>query len=47
VLSRLNAVLSREAQGIWDTAKELATDLRRAAFVVALTRLETAFRKNT
>lgn len=47
VLSRLNAVLSREAQGIWDTAKELTTDLRRAAFVVALTRLETAFRKNT
>jgi glutamate dehydrogenase len=46
VLSRLNAVLTREALHVWDTAKKLGTDLRRAAFVVALTRLEAALKNN-
>lgn len=46
VLARLNAILAREAQGVWETAKELSTDLRRGAFVVALRRLEAALEKN-
>lgn len=44
VLQKLRALLERESKHIWDTSVELKTDLRRAAFAVALKRLEEALR---
>jgi glutamate dehydrogenase/leucine dehydrogenase len=45
VLMRLKEIMDREALTIFDFASERKTDLRRAAFVVALGRLEAAFEK--
>jgi glutamate dehydrogenase len=42
VLDRLQKLLARESKHIWDTSVELKTDLRRAAFVLALERLDRA-----
>lgn len=42
VHEKLHALLERETNHIWKTAQELGTDLRRAAFIVALGRLEAA-----
>jgi glutamate dehydrogenase/leucine dehydrogenase len=43
VFKRLKEIMAREAQNIFDSALARKTDLRRAAFIVALDRLETAF----
>ena len=40
VLERLRNKLAEEARNVWQRAHELKTDLRRAAFIVALERLE-------
>jgi glutamate dehydrogenase/leucine dehydrogenase len=45
VFERLKAIMYREAVLISDRAKELETDLRRAAFVVALERIQEAMAK--
>lgn len=45
VFARLKAIMEREANEIFLTARTLDTDLRRAAFVVALGRLEEAMRE--
>lgn len=42
VNEKLKTILEREAATVWKRATALSTDLRRAAFVVALERLETA-----
>jgi glutamate dehydrogenase/leucine dehydrogenase len=42
VLDRLQKLLARESKHIWDTSVELKTDLRRAAFAIALDRLDRA-----
>ena len=42
VLGKLQKLLEREAENVWQTSKKLKTDLRRAAFAVALERLEAA-----
>lgn len=42
VNAKLKDILARESKGIWDKAAELKTDLRRSAFIVALTRIEEA-----
>ncbi len=42
VFAKLKSVLQRESTNIWGRAKELSTDLRRSACVVALERLEAA-----
>ncbi len=42
VLEKLRILLERESQHVWDTGVRLKTDLRRAAFAVALERLEEA-----
>lgn len=39
VNEKLQVILSKEANNIWQRSQELKTDLRRAAFVVALERL--------
>lgn len=39
VLEKLEEIITRETMGVWHKSKELNTDLRRAAFVVALERL--------
>ncbi len=39
VFTKLRNILSKEAGGVWQRAQALKTDLRRAAFVVALERL--------
>lgn len=44
VFERLKTIMDREANEIFATAQSLRTDLRRAAFVVALGRLEDAMR---
>lgn len=44
VFIKLKAILEREAKEIKDLSQELSTDLRRAAFVLALSRLEEAMR---
>ena len=44
VNEKLQAILSREAANIWQKALELKTDLRRAAFIVALERLAEAMK---
>lgn len=45
VLTKLQRILSEEALNIWQRSQALQTDLRRAAFVVALERLEAASKK--
>ncbi|MDZ4227218.1 MAG: Glu/Leu/Phe/Val dehydrogenase [Patescibacteria group bacterium] len=42
VLGKLRTLLEREGRGIWERAMELKTDMRRAAFVIALERLQKA-----
>lgn len=44
VFAKLKTIMEREANEIFATAQSLGTDLRRAAFVVALGRLEEAMR---
>ncbi len=44
VFEKLKVIMDREAVAIADRAKELDTDLRRAAFVVALERLQEAMK---
>ncbi len=45
VLSRLRELLMRESKSIWEKSRILKTDLRRAAFAIALERLEEALGK--
>ena len=45
VLERLRELLSKQAANIWERSQELDTDLRRAAFITALERLEESFSK--
>lgn len=45
VFAKLKTIMDREANEIFSTAQSLNTDLRRAAFVVALGRLEEAMRE--
>ena len=47
VLEKLRAIMRREAATIAANAKKLKTDLRRAAFLLALERLEKALEKST
>ncbi len=42
VHEKLHTLLTRESKHIWEKARKLKTDLRRAAFVIALERLEKA-----
>jgi glutamate dehydrogenase/leucine dehydrogenase len=42
VLDRLRTLLNRESKNVWDKSKKLKTDLRRAAFSLALERLDKA-----
>jgi len=42
VLGKLQKLLERESKNIWDRSQKLKTDLRRAAFVLALERLDVA-----
>lgn len=42
VLDRLRKLLNRESKNVWDKSKKLKTDLRRAAFSLALERLDKA-----
>ena len=42
VLGKLRTLLNRESKSVWDMSKKLKTDLRRAAFALALTRLDKA-----
>ena len=42
VLEKLHKLLEHEAKNVWDRSKKLPTDLRRAAFAIALERLEGA-----
>ncbi|PIR84159.1 glutamate dehydrogenase [Candidatus Kaiserbacteria bacterium CG10_big_fil_rev_8_21_14_0_10_51_14] len=44
VLQKLRTLLERESNKIWDMSVKLKTDLRRAAFALALERLEEALR---
>ncbi len=44
VLNKLKALMVREARGVFARAAALKTDLRRAAFIVALERIEAAMR---
>ncbi len=44
VLDKLRALLKRESNNVWERSVKLKTDLRRAAFVLALERLEKALR---
>lgn len=45
VLDKLNDILSKQALEIYEKAKQLNTDLRRAAFIVALERLQRVMTK--
>ena len=45
VLGKLRKLLTRESNNIWARSKKLKTDLRRAAFTLALERLEKALGK--
>lgn len=47
VLGKLRELLNRESKNVWDLSKKLKTDLRRAAFALALGRLEKALRAQT
>jgi len=42
VFAKLKKIMDEETEIIWNKSKELNTDIRRAAFVVALERIETA-----
>lgn len=42
VLEKLNLILSKQAMEIYEKARQLNTDLRRAAFIIALERLRLA-----
>ncbi len=42
VLDKLRVLLNRESENVWEMSVKLETDLRRAAFAVALERLEKA-----
>ena len=42
VHEKLKIILEREAMAVWKRAENLSTDLRRAAFVIALERIEAA-----
>lgn len=44
VLEKLRTLLDRESKNVWDMSVKLKTDLRRAAFALALERLEEALR---
>jgi len=44
VCEKLKIILEREAAAVWKRAKNLSTDLRRAAFVIALERVEAALK---
>lgn len=44
VLKKLRTLLNREALNVWKRSRTLKTDLRRAAFALALERLEKALR---
>lgn len=45
VLLALQKLLERESQNIWERSKKLKTDLRRAAFALALERLDAALKE--
>jgi glutamate dehydrogenase/leucine dehydrogenase len=45
VFEKLKAMLDKESNEVWSTAAELKTDLRRAAFILALSRIEAAMQK--
>lgn len=45
VLDKLRKLLNRESKNVWERSKKLKTDLRRAAFALALERLERALSK--
>lgn len=42
VMGKLKTIMEREAKNVFDKSEELKTDLRRAAFIVALERIEKA-----
>lgn len=42
VFTKLKKIMDEETEIIWNKSKELNTDVRRAAFIVALERIETA-----
>ena len=42
VFAKLKKIMDEETEIIWNKSKELNTDIRRAAFVIALERIETA-----
>lgn len=42
VFAKLKKIMEEETEVIWDRANELKTDIRRAAFIVALERIEKA-----
>ena len=44
VLDKLKKLLERESKSVWEMSKKLKTDLRRAAFTLALERLEAALK---
>lgn len=45
VLEKLKKLMQEQTEIIWDSSKELKTDLRRAAFILALSRLSTGLSK--
>ena len=45
VLEKLRTLLARESKNVYDRSKKLKTDLRRAAFALALERLDAALSK--
>ena len=45
VFAKLKAIMQKESEAIFTKAQELKTDLRRAAFIVALERIEKATQK--
>ncbi|OGG57077.1 glutamate dehydrogenase [Candidatus Kaiserbacteria bacterium RIFCSPHIGHO2_02_FULL_55_20] len=47
VLDKLRKLLNRESKNVWERSKKLKTDLRRAAFALALERLEKALGAKT
>jgi len=42
VFTKLKKIMEEETEIIWNKSKELNTDIRRAAFIVALERIEQA-----
>ncbi|MFH1404698.1 MAG: Glu/Leu/Phe/Val dehydrogenase [Patescibacteria group bacterium] len=45
VLEKLKQLMNREAENIYNKSKELNTDMRRAAFIIALERIEKGTKK--